>query len=158
MHYIESGFKTTVTNTDFNVQSAFKVLRNHVIPDILGRYETDILYWTGKSLAYKSPLLSLKGAPDFFQQAHFGELKIEQPAKGENALHLDATGLEKHFFNLESRFSAQQKQNIDGFMTESFEEPFGKKNGVCITTKFNNPTIKGKFTYKVNLPQTVDKV
>ena len=125
----------TVTDTDFNSQFGLEVLRNHVIPDILGRHEADILYWAGKSLARKFPLAALDEAPDFFRQALFGELKIERSSKGETVLYLAAVGTEPRCFKLEAGFLAQQKQNIDGFMTEAFEEPLGKKKGVRITLK-----------------------
>ena len=125
----------TVIDTDFNSQFGLEVLRNHVIPDILGRHEADILYWAGKSLARKFPLASLDEAPDFFRQAQFGELAIERSSKGETILHLAAVGLEPRCFKLEAGFLAQQKQNIDGFMTEAFEESLGKKKGVRITLK-----------------------
>ena len=135
IYYTESGFNMTVTDTDFNGQFGLEVLRNHVIPDILGRHEADILYWAGKSLARKFPLASMDDAPDFFRQAHFGELKIERSSKGETSFHLAAPGLEQRCFKLEAGFLAQQKQNIDGFMTEAFEESLGKKKGVRITLK-----------------------
>ncbi|MBB5180693.1 hypothetical protein HNQ44_002122 [Planomicrobium koreense] len=125
----------TVTDTDFNGKFGLEVLREHVIPDILGRHQPDILYWAGKSLARKFPLASLDEAPDFFRQAGFGELKLERSAKGETVLHLAAPGLEHRCFKLEAGFLAQQKQNIDGFMTEAYEEPLGKKKGVRITLK-----------------------
>lgn len=125
----------TVTNTDFDGQFGYEILRDHVLPDILGRHEQDILYWAGKSLARKFPLRTLDDASDFFLQANFGHLKIERSTKSEIVFHLDAPGSEQRCFKLESGFLAQQKQNIDGFMTEAFEESLGKKKGIRITLK-----------------------
>ncbi len=125
----------TVTNTDFNGQFGYEILRDHVLPDILGRHEQDILYWAGKSLARKFPLTSLDAAPKFFQQSNFGVLTHERSTKSEMVFHLAAPGPEHRCFKLEAGFLAQQKQNIDGFMTEAFEESLGKKKGVRITLK-----------------------
>lgn len=125
----------TVTNTDFNGQFGYEILRDHVIPDILGRHEQDILYWAGKSLARKFPLTSLDAAQDFFQHANFGVLKLERTTRSEMVYHLAAPGPEQRCYKLEAGFLAQQKQNIDGFMTEAFEESLGKKKGVRITLK-----------------------
>lgn len=125
----------TVTDTEFNGQFGYEILRDHVLPDILGRNEADILYWAGKSLARKFPLFTLDEASDFFRQANFGELAVEQTAKDEIVFLLTPIKIDQRCFKLEAGFLAQQKQKIDGFVTEAFEEILDKKKKVRITLK-----------------------
>lgn len=125
----------TVTDTEFNGQFGYEILRDHVLPDILGQNEGDILYWAGKSLARKFPLFTLDEASDFFRQANFGELEVEQTAKDEIVFLLTPIKIDQRCFKLEAGFLAQQKQKIDGFVTEAFEEIVEKKKKVRITLK-----------------------
>jgi hypothetical protein len=127
----------TGTDTEFNTQFGYEIIRDHVLPDILGKHEADILYWAGKSLARKFPLFSLEEAPDFFRQAGFGELALERSSKGEIVFKLSPPKAEQRCFKLEAGFLAQQKQKIDGFVTEAHEEVFAKKNSVLITLKWD---------------------
>lgn len=127
----------TVTDTEFNGQFGYEILRDHVMPDILGKHEADILYWAGKSLARKFPLFSLDEAPDFFRQANFGELALDRTTKDEIVFQLTPPKADQRCFKLEAGFLAQQKQKIDGFVTEAHEEVFPKKNRVLITLKWD---------------------
>lgn len=127
----------TGTDTEFNTQFGYEIIRDHVLPDILGKHEADILYWAGKSLARKFPLISLDEAPDFFRQANFGELVLERSSKDEIVFKLSPPKAEGRCFKLEAGFLAQQKQKIDGFVTEAYEEVFAKKNSVLISLKWD---------------------
>lgn len=127
----------TATDTEFNGQFGYEIIRDHVLPDILGQNEADILYWAGKSLARKFPLFTLDEASDFFRQANFGELAVEKTAKDEIVFLLKPTKIDQRCFKLEAGFLAQQKQKIDGFVTEAFEEVFDKKMQVRITLKWD---------------------
>ncbi|MGI2326406.1 YslB family protein [Planococcus sp. YIM B11945] len=125
----------TVSETTNNDDFGYELIRDHVLPDILGKNETDILYWAGKSLARKFPLFAMDEASDFFQQANFGELVLEKMSKDETIFVLTPVKIDNRCFKLEAGFLAQQKQKLSGFLTEAYEEVFQKKNMVRITLK-----------------------
>ncbi|PSL35188.1 uncharacterized protein DUF2507 [Planomicrobium soli] len=125
----------TETNTVLSEHFGYELIRDHLISEILGSHETEILYWAGKSLARKFPLFSVDEAPDFFAQANFGELTLEKKAKDETIFTLIPSKIENRCFKLEAGFLAQQHQKIGGYLTEAYEEVFQKKNLVRITLK-----------------------
>ena len=49
-----------------------KLLRDHVLPSILGQHEEDILYWAGKEIARKFPVFTIEELPIFFTEAGWG--------------------------------------------------------------------------------------
>lgn len=114
---------------------AYDLIREDVLGEILGEHTNDILYWAGKSLARKHPLELMDEAPAFFQRAHFGELSVEKMKKSETIYVLSAPKTEGRCFTLEAGFLAQQKQAIDGFLTEAYVEVQAKKSQVWITLK-----------------------
>lgn len=118
-----------------NEHFGYELIRDHVMSEILGKHETEILYWAGKSLARKFPLFTLDEAPEFFRQAHFGELRIERVTKDETVFLLEPIKMENRCFKLEAGFLAEQQQKIEGFLTESYDERVPKKNLVRITLK-----------------------
>lgn len=102
----------------------YELLREDVLPDLLGKEHSTILYWAGKSLARKYPLASIEEMIDFFQYAGWGELKLIKEKKSEAVFELTATLFEnKKQFSapLEAGFIAEQIQKIKGFMTEANE-------------------------------------
>ena len=120
-----------------NGHFGYDLIRNHVLSDILGSHEAEILYWAGKSLARKFPLGSLDEAPAFFKNAGFGNLSLEKASKHEAVYSLSPLTLDGYCFKLEAGFLAEQKQKIDGFVTEAYEEPHPKKKMVRITLKWD---------------------
>lgn len=52
----------------------YEIIRDHVLPGILGKHEDDILYWAGKDVARKFPIFSVDELPDFFAEAGWGTL------------------------------------------------------------------------------------
>lgn len=125
----------TVTEPEINQHFGYEIIRDHVLSEILGKNENDILYWAGKSLARKFPLYTLDEAPDFFHQANFGELVLEKATKDETVYVLTPLKIEQRCFKLEAGFLAQQKQKISGCLTEAYEEVVVKKNTVRILLK-----------------------
>ncbi|TWT26309.1 YslB family protein [Planomicrobium sp. CPCC 101110] len=113
----------------------YEVIRDYLLPEILGPHETEILYWAGKSIARKFPLFSMEEASGFFSTAGFGELALEKSSKDETIYTLIPPKIENRCFKLEAGFLAEQKQKIDGYLTEAHEEVFQKKNLVRITLK-----------------------
>lgn len=52
------------------------LLREALLPELLGDDQGDISYWAGKSLARRFPLGNPKDAATFFAQAGFGQLTL----------------------------------------------------------------------------------
>ena len=144
----------TDTNTDIKTDSksvptfGYELIRDHVLSGILGKHEDDILYWAGKELARKFQMFSMEEAASFFEEAGWGQLKLEQLSKNEAFYTLtgepDALQIEKRCFRLEAGFLAQQQQKLGGFMTECFEEKFIKKMTVQFHIKWD---LKEKVSY-----------
>lgn len=125
----------TAKKPETNEYFGYEIIRDHVLSDVLGKHESDVLYWAGKSLARKFPLFSLDEAADFFTQAEFGELVTEKSGKDEIIFMLRPLKTENRCFKLEAGFLAQQKQKLGGFLTEAYEEVIPKKKLVRITLK-----------------------
>lgn len=133
--HIESGFTMTVKEPEITDHFGYEIIRDYVLSDILGKHESDLLYWAGKSLARKFPLFSLDEAAGFFAEAGFGKLVLEKSGKGETTFVLHPLKVENRCFKLEAGFLAEQKQKIDGFLTEAYEEVLPRKKIVRITLK-----------------------
>lgn len=125
----------TAKEPEINEHFGYEIIRDYVLSDVLGKHESDVLYWAGKSLARKFPLFSLEEAADFFAQAEFGELVTEKSGKDETVFLLRPYKTENRCFKLEAGFLAQQKQKIGGFLTEAYDEVIPKKKLVRITLK-----------------------
>ncbi|WP_040286252.1 YslB family protein [Sporosarcina koreensis] len=101
----------------------YELLRDHVIPDILGKHEDDILYWAGKEIARKFPVFSVDEVPQFFKEAGWGTLVRVSSGKEEidyeltDRLESPAT---EDAFSLESGFLAEQHQIANGCLTECY--------------------------------------
>lgn len=125
----------TVKDPEINQEFGYEIIRDYVLSEVLGQHEADILYWAGKSLARKFPLYTMEEAADFFSQAQFGRLSLEKSSKDETVYLLVPLKIANRCFKLEAGFLAEQKQKLDGFLTEAYEEVFLKKNQVRITLK-----------------------
>lgn len=116
----------------------YDLLRNDVLPDLLGKEHNIILYWAGKSLARKYPLGSIHEVIDFFQRAGWGELSVVKEKKNELTLELSSQLFQPKNLEhrpLEAGFLAQQIQSIVGFIAETNEEP--KKGKVIFHVKWD---------------------
>ncbi|QOY33971.1 YslB family protein [Anaerobacillus isosaccharinicus] len=126
------GQKKTVTIDETELQMplfGYNLLREDVLPDLLGKEHNIILYWAGKSLARKYLTKSIDELILFFQKAGWGELVLVKEKKSELIFEL-TSHLFEHKKNiirpLEAGFIAEQIQHIKGFITETNEE---SKNG-----------------------------
>lgn len=117
----------------------YELIRDHVLSTILGKHESDVLYWAGKDLARKFPLYSMEEAVVFFTEAGWGELELVKQTKDEMTYTLkEATvplQIEQRSFRLEAGFLAAQKQRNIGFLTECFEEKNIKQKTVSFKIK-----------------------
>lgn len=126
-------------------QLGYEILKDHVLPSILGKHEDDILYWAGKSVARKFPVFSIDEIPSFFEEAGWGPLTYEdaRTPKDESWLTLrqsDRTLLEKRSYQLEAGFIAQQFQKLNGFLTECYGEKQLKDDQIRFIVKWDTKT------------------
>lgn len=120
----------------------YEILRDHLLPSILGKHEEDVLYWAGKELARKFPLFAMDELPSFFGEAGWGQLILDKEIKDELHYILMTTeemsiNIEQRCFRLEAGFLAEQKQKQLGYLTECYVEKIEKKNYVKFILKWD---------------------
>ncbi|NUK30729.1 YslB family protein [Parageobacillus sp. VR-IP] len=126
--------------------SAFgaELLRQIVLPELLGKETANILYWAGKSLARRYPLETVSDIITFFEKAGWGTLSIVEEHKDE--LHVELSGdiivarftLHEHCtFQLEAGFLAQQIEQQKRLVTEAFEQQKRRENKALIIIKWD---------------------
>ncbi|WP_336824893.1 YslB family protein [Sporosarcina sp. USHLN248] len=132
------------TNTETVTQLGYDIIRDHVLPNILGKHEDDILYWAGKDIARKFPIFSVDEIPDFFREAGWGSLRTVEKSSKDEALflleNLPETLLEKRSYQLEAGFIAEQFQKLNGYLTECYGEKAMKERAVRFQVKWDLKT------------------
>lgn len=117
-------------------QFGYELIRDHVLPSILGKHEGDILYWAGKEIARKFPVFSIEEIPAFFIEAGWGQLTLEKTAKREAFYTLVSPGeplkISERNFYLEAGFLAEQYQKLNDCLTECYAETKAKDNTVTL--------------------------
>lgn len=100
---------------------SYELLRNELLPELLGEDETMILYWAGKTLARKKvKLLESINSSHFFKMANWGTLTLEKEKRHERLYELVATHqLIDRPFSLEAGFLAQLIELEKGVITEA---------------------------------------
>ncbi|WP_271001136.1 YslB family protein [Listeria seeligeri] len=121
------------------------LLRNYLIPEILGDEAPHIMYWAGKDLARKFPLDSFEAIIDFFEKASWGKLSMLKEKKDELRLLLEGEMVDSRFlsqenptFKLEAGFIAEQLQSQKELYTESYDEIDKRKKQVTIIVKWDH--------------------
>jgi predicted hydrocarbon binding protein len=122
----------------------YELIREVLLPEILGKDTPEILYWAGKRLARKFPLETMEGIIEFFAKASWGDLEIKSETKNGMDLELVSPLIvsrvkskAEHFFQLEAGFLAQQIELQKEVITETFEHPVKKSNKVLFTVKWD---------------------
>jgi len=122
----------------------YELLREVVIPDILGEDSRFIMYWAGKRLARKYPLPTIDDVISFFEKAGWGTLTIKNQKKNEIIFELDSELVKKRFelhqspsFQLEAGFIAEQLELMNQFSTEAYEEIKRRSQKVIFTVKWD---------------------
>lgn len=119
----------------------YEILRDQLIPAILGKHEKDILYWAGKDLARKYPCGDINLIITFFKDAGWGELILKKESKDGYVFHLtndpDLLHINNRTFRLEAGFIAEQVQGFIGYLTECHEEKKEKQNIVEFFVKWD---------------------
>lgn len=120
-------------------QFGYEILRDCVLPSILGKHEDQILYWAGKEVARKYPLFSMDEAISFFTEAGWGTLELEKESNNSRTYKLTGDDhllkFESRNFRLEAGFLAEQLQKQLGFLTECYDDKNSKKQYVLFHLK-----------------------
>jgi predicted hydrocarbon binding protein len=142
--------KNTATELSQEVEAetipafGYELMREVLLPEILGDDAPDILYWAGKQLARKYPLNNLEEIIHFFKQAGWGNLMILSETKTECKLELSSTIIskrlqskEEHHFQMEAGFLAKQMEILKQAVSETFEHPRKRSDTVLFTVKWD---------------------
>ncbi|MBC1650828.1 YslB family protein [Listeria booriae] len=122
----------------------YELIRDTLVPNILGEETPHILYWAGKELARKYRLETMEDIVDFFKRASFGDLTVVGEKKDELQLLLSGEIVTSRLandseaiFKLEAGFVAEQIQYQRKLYTESYEEVDKRKKTVRIIVKWD---------------------
>ncbi|WP_264189832.1 YslB family protein [Bacillus carboniphilus] len=120
----------------------YELIRNELISDMLGKQSNQMLYWAGKSLARKYPLSSIEEVQSFFTLAGWGNLSLTTQKKNEVEFELTSPLISKRFqiekdltYKLEAGFLAEQIQQMNGSITETYEKMKSRAKKVTFTVK-----------------------
>ena len=142
---------STVVDLNVNMPEArtisifgYELIREVLLPEILGKDTPEILYWAGKRLARKFPLADFDQIGEFFANASWGQLEITKETKNEIEIELTSPLIvsrvkskAEYFFQLEAGFLAQQIELQNEVIAEAFEHPVKKANKVHFTIKWD---------------------
>ncbi|WP_243291191.1 YslB family protein [Bacillus sp. FJAT-47783] len=122
----------------------YELLREVLLPNLLGKEHSAILYWAGKRLARNYPLSSLDELASFFQTANWGMLTKVQEKKNELIFELQSDLISKRLdlnkdvsFQLEAGFIAEQIEQMNNYVTETYEEIKHRAKKVVFTVKWD---------------------
>ncbi|WP_253958013.1 YslB family protein [Metabacillus halosaccharovorans] len=126
----------------------FELLREVLIPDLLGQDFPQMLYWAGKGLARKYPVTSLDELANFFAVAGWGDLVLLHKKKNEMEFELSGELISNRFkkvnectFQLEAGFIAEQLQMMNNQITETYEQVKKRANKVVFTVKWDHKDV-----------------
>ncbi|RSL32579.1 DUF2507 domain-containing protein [Salibacterium salarium] len=97
----------------------YTLLRETLIPELLGSEEADILYWGGKRIARKYPAADTDEIIQFFQEAGWGQLELVNEKKKEIQFELQPlqNSIDRH---IEAGYLAQQLEYQKDKAAETF--------------------------------------
>lgn len=125
--------KQRVIGQEVDSTFAYSLLRNDLLPDLLGQEEETILYWAGKHLAKKYPLSSIDEICDFFQKAGWGTLSVVKEKPNTVVFELIPPDPPPNHYKLEAGFLAEQFAFMRERVTETFEQM--KRKSVIFTVE-----------------------
>ncbi|WMW46232.1 YslB family protein [Bacillus paralicheniformis] len=122
----------------------YELIREVLLPDMLGQDYADMMYWAGKKLARKFPLESREDLPAFFLDAGWGTLTIAHSKKQELEFELEGPLVSNRLkyqkepsFQLEAGFIAEQIQLMNEQIAESYEQVKKRAGKVVLTVKWD---------------------
>ncbi|MGD6832005.1 YslB family protein [Sutcliffiella halmapala] len=121
----------------------YELIRDMLLPDLLGKDHTQIIYWSGKQLARRFPIGTQEEISQFFKEAGWGELEIIEQKKHEIKYLLSGDMVKRRLelnkdaiFQLEAGFLAEQIQRQKGKTAEAIEEQ-KKRQEIYITVQWD---------------------
>ncbi|WP_242145654.1 MULTISPECIES: YslB family protein [unclassified Bacillus cereus group] len=123
---------------------AYELLREELLPDLIGKELNEILYWAGRNLARKYPLETIEEVIHFFEKAGWGTLSIIEHKRRE--MHFQLTGpliierekQKRHSsYQLEAGFIAEQIQKQRNVVAESYEEQKKRSDSITFLVKWD---------------------
>ncbi|WLD92289.1 YslB family protein [Alkalihalobacillus sp. AL-G] len=123
----------------------YELLRDVLLPELLGKENHSILYWAGRSLARKYPLDSSEKMVQFFAAANWGELQLNGQTDKSMTFELSSERVSDLLmkrmhkgFQLEAGFLAEQIQRQKKKVTETFDEvKRGKVDKIIFTVQWD---------------------
>lgn len=123
----------------------YELLRDILLPELLGKDTPEISYWAGKHLARKFPLLSFDEIGSFFQEAGWGDLVLIEQSRKELKAMLKGPMVARRLsmkseacFKLEAGFLAEQIQAQKHAITETYDEVLKKQKTVSLTVRWDS--------------------
>ncbi|OCA91320.1 hypothetical protein A8F94_05525 [Bacillus sp. FJAT-27225] len=133
------------TETETVSKFGYELIREVLLPELLGKNAPEIMYWAGKLLARKYPLNSVDEIKAFFARASWGDLSVTKETKHEMEFELSTvllasrvTSKAETYFQLEAGFLAQQIELQKGVIAEAFEHPVKKSKLASFTVKWDS--------------------
>lgn len=124
---------------------AYELIREELLPDIIGKELDRISYWAGKNLARKYTLETFDEIIVFFQQAGWGDLSIIEQNRREMQVQLTSPLIAERYKNkrtttyqLEAGFLAQQIQQQRQVIAEAYENQKKRSEKVLFTVKWDS--------------------
>jgi predicted hydrocarbon binding protein len=121
----------------------YELIRDMLLPDILGKDHTQIIYWAGKQLARKFTIDTQEDIIQFFKEAGWGELELLEQNKYEVKYTVRGEMVERRLdlnkeatFQLEAGFLAEEIQRQKGKTAEAIEEQ-KKRIEILITVQWD---------------------
>jgi predicted hydrocarbon binding protein len=121
----------------------YELIRDMLLPDLLGKDHTLIIYWSGKQLARRFTIGTQEEISQFFREAGWGELEIIEQKKNEIKYLLSGDMVKRRLelnkdatFQLEAGFLAEQIQRQKGKTAEAIEEQ-KKRQDIYITVQWD---------------------
>ncbi|WP_121611497.1 YslB family protein [Mesobacillus foraminis] len=126
----------------------YELIRDVLLPELLGKDAPEILYWAGKRLARKFPLGTMEEIKHFFINAEWGHLNIKEEKRSEMVLELTGEIISARLknnsnlsFQLEAGFLAQQLESQKKLAAETFEHPTKRSGKIQFTVKWDKSDI-----------------
>lgn len=123
---------------------AYELLREELLPDLMGKELDAILYWAGRNLARKYPLETTEEIIHFFEKAGWGNLVITDHKRRDMQFQLTSPLIaERHnkkrhsSYQLEAGFIAEQIQSQRGVIAESYEDQKKRSDSIIFLVKWD---------------------
>ena len=132
-----------INQTKEHVYFINQLYRDFLLPEILGKDTTTILYWAGKRISRHYNLSSFDDLVDFFTHAEFGKLEKVKERRTSTIFELsgqtvsDRLNSDSKEFSLEAGMIAEALQEESNRTTECEIKILDKEEKVQLTATFN---------------------